>query len=121
MLGLYDRDELLVHRTTLDETPALFEVATVFTLGAWIAQESFDQNALSAAQIAFLWPVLVVCLLLTRTTTRRIARRMTEPERCLVIGNVASAESLRRSFGRGSAVSAEVVGRLPIRARTFRD
>jgi exopolysaccharide biosynthesis polyprenyl glycosylphosphotransferase len=36
------------------------------------------------------------------------------PERCIVIGNVAAAEGLKRAFGRGSKVNAEIVGRVPI-------
>ena len=37
MLGLYDRDETLLRKTTLDEAPKLFEVATLCTLVAWLA------------------------------------------------------------------------------------
>ena len=32
MIGLYDRDENLLHKTTLDEVPAIFQVATLYAL-----------------------------------------------------------------------------------------
>ena len=114
MLGLYERDELLVHKTTLDEAPALFQTATVFTLGTWIVQQGFDSNAFTATEAGLLWPLLFLLLVVGRGASRRIARRLTQPERCLVIGNAAAAESLKRSLGRGSAVNAEIIGRVPL-------
>src|ERR1035438_3715128 len=33
--GLYDRDETLIRKTTLDEAPKLFQVATLCALVAW--------------------------------------------------------------------------------------
>jgi exopolysaccharide biosynthesis polyprenyl glycosylphosphotransferase len=112
--GLYDRDELLVHKTTLDEAPALFQVATVFTLAAWIVQDSLAPQAFTTAEGAVLWPLLFASLVLGRAVVRRVARRMTAPERCVVIGNAGAADGLKRSFGRGAGVSANVVGRIPI-------
>jgi hypothetical protein len=35
--GLYDRDEHLLRKTTLDEAPALFQVAALYTLLAFVA------------------------------------------------------------------------------------
>ena len=114
MFGLYDRDELLVHKTTLEEAPALFQVATVFTLAAWIVQDSIAPEAFTTAEGALLWPLLVVGLVAGRAAVRRVALRMTNPERCVVIGNAAAAETLKRGFGRGHAVTANIVGRTPI-------
>ena len=113
-LGLYDRDELLVHKTTLDEAPSLFQVATVFTLAAWLVQENIDPGAFTATKVGMLWPLLLILLVLGRAAARRIAHRVTVPEGCLVIGNAAAAESLNRSFGRTSRANAEIVGRMPL-------
>jgi exopolysaccharide biosynthesis polyprenyl glycosylphosphotransferase len=114
MSGLYDRDELLVRKTTLDEVPGLFHVATVFTLGAWLVQESIDPRAYTTTEAAMLWPLLVLFLLMGRAAARRIAQGTTPTERCLVIGNAVAAESLNRSFERGSATSSAIVGRIPL-------
>ena len=32
VIGLYDRDELRLRKATLDEAPALFQLATLYTL-----------------------------------------------------------------------------------------
>jgi exopolysaccharide biosynthesis polyprenyl glycosylphosphotransferase len=114
MIGLYDRDELLVHKTTLDEAPGLFQVATVFTLGAWLVEESAGTAGFSATQAGVLWPSLVALLVLGRATARRAVQALTPAERCLVIGNASAAESLNQSFERGSAAAATVVGRMPL-------
>ena len=114
MIGLYDRDELLVHKTTLDEAPALFHVATVSTLGALLVHEGTSPGAFSTMQAGLLWPLLVVLLVLGRATARRAAQALTPAERCLVIGNASAAESLNQSFERRSAASATVVGRMPL-------
>ena len=110
MAGLYDRDESLVRKTTLEEAPSLFQVTTVFTLGAWIV----DPNGFSSAEAAVLWPLLFTLLLSVRAIARRAAQRVLMPERCIVIGSMDSAEHLRKTFARGSSVNAEVVGRIPI-------
>src|SRR5947208_13801296 len=36
LMGLYDRDETLLRKTTLDEAPKLFQPATLCTLVAWL-------------------------------------------------------------------------------------
>ena len=37
LTGLYDRDETLLRKTTLDEAPKLFQLATLCALVAWLA------------------------------------------------------------------------------------
>src|SRR4051794_1215775 len=34
-IGLYDRDELLLHKTTLDDVPSLVQLSTAYTLLVW--------------------------------------------------------------------------------------
>src|SRR5271169_3248882 len=41
LLGLYDRDEALIRKTTLDEAPKLFQLATLVALVAWLAGGMF--------------------------------------------------------------------------------
>ena len=35
-LGTYNREDLLVRKSTLDEAPALFQLATFYSLAAWL-------------------------------------------------------------------------------------
>ena len=113
LLGLYDRDESLVHKTTLDEAPGLFQVATIFTLTTWIAQNSFVTDAFTTTEGAALWPLLFALLLLGRAAARRVATRVTEPERCIVIGDSIAAAHLRATFERSPAANAVIIGRVP--------
>ena len=49
VMGLYDRDDVLLHKTTLDEAPKLFQVATLGALVAWLAGGFVIRAACSAA------------------------------------------------------------------------
>src|SRR5436309_4123779 len=58
-VGLYDRDEYLLRRSTLDEIPALFQVTTGFTLLAWFGERLYIEGpALQKIQILMLWCLL---------------------------------------------------------------
>jgi exopolysaccharide biosynthesis polyprenyl glycosylphosphotransferase len=113
VLGLYDRDESLVHKTTLDEAPQLFQVATIFTLTTWIAHNSFVTDTFTTTAGGILWPLTMVLLLASRTAARRIARRVTKPERCIVVGDSISASHLKTAFDRSSTANAVILGRVP--------
>jgi exopolysaccharide biosynthesis polyprenyl glycosylphosphotransferase len=113
LLGLYDRDESLVHKTTLDEAPGLFQVATTFTLTLWIVQNSFADDTFVTTEAAILWPLLFASLVLARAAARRIARRVTAPERCIVIGDSIAAAHLKTAFDRSPTANAVIIGRVP--------
>jgi exopolysaccharide biosynthesis polyprenyl glycosylphosphotransferase len=113
--GLYDRDQDLLNRTTLDEAPTLFQTATLFTLIVWLGQEAFIDGWVGASQALGLLVVLTVLLLLMRAAVRRAIRRATSPDRCLLIGDAASAERLRQKLTRSQELNAELVGFVPLR------
>src|SRR3954463_6615334 len=45
LLGLYDRDELVFHKSTLDEAPHLFQLAGLYTLLAWLLSPALIEGA----------------------------------------------------------------------------
>ncbi len=49
LTGLYDRDETLLRKTTLDEAPKLLQLATLSTLVAWLAGGLIVQGQLGSA------------------------------------------------------------------------
>jgi exopolysaccharide biosynthesis polyprenyl glycosylphosphotransferase len=114
VLRLYERDEFVLRKTTLDEASALFHAATVYTLGTWIAQDALSATGFRTLQAAILWPGLFLLLAGGRSASRRIAKQLTAPERCIVVGSSIAAEALDRCFRRSVSVSAEVVGRVPL-------
>jgi exopolysaccharide biosynthesis polyprenyl glycosylphosphotransferase len=114
VMGLYDRDEHLLRKSSLEEAPALFQVATLFTLLAWLADGLAVDGTLGRKQVLGMWVLLFVCMLLGRAATRRLVMRATAPERCLFVGDDLSAKRLASTLRRSHHVKAEVVARLPL-------
>jgi lipopolysaccharide/colanic/teichoic acid biosynthesis glycosyltransferase/GT2 family glycosyltransferase len=117
VLGLYDRDENLLRKTTLEELPALVQVATTSALLLWILGEVLVEGPLLQGEVVFLWLFLFVSLPLTRTGVRRLAMRSAPAERCLVIGDVRAADLLRRSLQTTRGVNATLAGRVSLEIR----
>ena len=59
MTGLYDRDETLLRKTTLDEAPRLFQLATLCTVLAWLAGGAVFEGGIGRQSALILWIVLV--------------------------------------------------------------
>ena len=58
LTGLYDRDETLLRKTTLDEAPKLFQLATLCALVAWLAGGLITHRPLDRHEALFLWLAL---------------------------------------------------------------
>jgi exopolysaccharide biosynthesis polyprenyl glycosylphosphotransferase len=113
-IGLYDRDQHLIRKTTLDEAPAIFQLATLFALGTWLAMGPFADTEPTRASILVMWMVMLASMLVGRATARRLALRVAPAERCLVLGSHAAAERLRHKLHFSHHAGAEVVGRVPL-------
>ncbi|MBO9533837.1 MAG: sugar transferase [Solirubrobacteraceae bacterium] len=111
-IGLYDRDELLLRKTTLDEAPQLFHVATVVALVAALLDDHLVFGELSKIAIATLWGSSFTALLLFRYAARAIVSRKVVPERCLILGSEATYEEVTRKMADTHAVNARVVDRI---------
>ena len=115
VLGLYDRDEVLLHKTTLDEAPKLFHMATLGALVAWLAGGLvIDGNTLGRREALLLWLALIVLLIVARAAARTIVLRLAPTERCLFIGDQASARTIRSKLSGHRGVKAELVGHLAL-------
>jgi exopolysaccharide biosynthesis polyprenyl glycosylphosphotransferase len=96
--GLYDRDELVIFKSTLDELPRLLGVAAVVTVTLDLLYGAMDGHGRS---YGFIFSLLL-CLLgtagmvVTRSLARYLARRISPEERCLIIGDGASCAGLSR-------------------------
>jgi exopolysaccharide biosynthesis polyprenyl glycosylphosphotransferase len=114
LTGLYDRDETLLRKTTLDETPKLFQLATLCALVAWLTGGLLVHGALNRHEALFLWLALAAGLVLARATSRAIALRVSPVERCLLIGDDVSAETIRSKMIGHCGIKAEVVAHLDL-------
>ncbi len=113
LMGLYDRDELLINRATLDEAPRLLQLATLYALVFSVLEGPFVGERLDPATVLTLWATTFVFALLARTLGRRLARLATPAERCLFVGTDASAARLRAKL-EGTGGRAMLVGRMSI-------
>jgi exopolysaccharide biosynthesis polyprenyl glycosylphosphotransferase len=109
VFGLYDRDEAVIRKTTLDEVPKLFQVATLCALVAWLAQGPLGYGQLTREDVLFLWIALAVLLVVGRVGARAVALRAAPVERCLFIGSAASEETIRSRMINHGGVRAEIV------------
>jgi len=109
--GVYDRDEIVVNKTTLDQAPQLFQLATLYALLFVVLQHHFVEGYLGSAQLLVLWGAMFVGTLLARRAARGVARALTPQERCLFVGSDASCDRLRdklASTGSQAAIVARV-------------
>jgi Undecaprenyl-phosphate glucose phosphotransferase len=109
VIGLYDGDDVVIAKSTLDELPALFQLATFFTLVAWLTE---TQAGADRAQMLELWAALFVFAAGGRLLARGTARRVTAPERCLVVGSEQTARLLATKLAHSPQINAELVGAL---------
>ena len=106
---LYDRDDLVLRRSTLDEAPMLLLFAALATiLAVAIGGEALEPGVLVA-----LWVTLGAALVLGRFLARAAIRATITPERCLVVGDAERAAHVRRKV-HDSRARAEVVATLPL-------
>jgi exopolysaccharide biosynthesis polyprenyl glycosylphosphotransferase len=114
LTGLYDRDETLMRKTTLDEAPKLFQLATLCALIAWLTGGLLVHGALDRHEALFLWLALAGLLILARAGARLLALRISPVERCLFIGDEVSAETIRTRLTGHGGVNAKVVAHIDL-------
>jgi exopolysaccharide biosynthesis polyprenyl glycosylphosphotransferase len=114
LTGLYDRDETLLRKTTLDEAPKLFQLATLCALVAWLTGGLITHRPLDRHEALFLWLALAGGLILARAISRALALWLAPQERCLFIGDEVSAETIRSKLTGHGGVKAMVVAHLDL-------
>jgi exopolysaccharide biosynthesis polyprenyl glycosylphosphotransferase len=112
--GLYDRDEHLLKKGTLDEAPQLFWVATLYTLLVFLAGDYIVDGPFGRNQALGLWGLLFGCMLVTRCVARRAARALAPSERCLVLGDHEVAAWLAAKVEHAHGLKTQIVGRVPL-------
>lgn len=106
--GLYDRDELRLVQSTLDEVPVLLQLTALFALAVVIAKWLLVKGTLGAEQIAGLWLGAFAAIVICRTVARWLADWVAPIERCLVIGELDRATRIREHVASSHARAAVV-------------
>jgi exopolysaccharide biosynthesis polyprenyl glycosylphosphotransferase len=113
LLGLYDRDELVFHKSTLDEAPHHFQLAGLYTLLAWLLSSVLIEGEFTRSAGLALWASAFVLTSAFRFSAREIARRVAPAERCLIVGRSGTRMRLAGKLT-AARPSTEVVGYLPL-------
>jgi exopolysaccharide biosynthesis polyprenyl glycosylphosphotransferase len=109
LMGLYERDALVLKKTTLEESAALFQLSTLFAMVTWLLEPMVVDGWLSNRQVLGLWGLLYVMALIGRGIAREIARRRSPIERCLLAGSAEAVETVLRGLANTRRVKAAIV------------
>jgi exopolysaccharide biosynthesis polyprenyl glycosylphosphotransferase len=112
--GLYDRDDTLLRKTTLDEAPQLFQLATLCALAVWLVGSLPASARADRDQALLLWPSLAALLIVGRALARGLALRLAPAERCLFIGDERSARMVGAKLSGHCGINAELVAHVDL-------
>jgi exopolysaccharide biosynthesis polyprenyl glycosylphosphotransferase len=116
-MHLYDRDQVLVCKRTLDEVPGLFHLATLVALVSWLGRDPLGTGTQSADRALVSWMLLFVALVTFRAVARRFAQAATPVERCLVIAEADEHARLAEKFQLDPRLKSLVIAHLPLLER----
>jgi exopolysaccharide biosynthesis polyprenyl glycosylphosphotransferase len=109
LLGLYDRDHRTLRHLTVDELPLLLVWAITSVAGLALFLQFAPFAALDAASAIRALMVLLAGALVFRSLARAAWRRITPPERVVVVGSDEATQSVRRKLQLFSDIHATVV------------
>ena len=115
-IGLYDRDQYTLRKTTIEEAPPVLHLAVFSALVVWLAQGVLFHGQLERAQVFALAVLEFLIMLVGRTVARSFALAWTPSERCIVLGNAADAEHIAEKLEDSSALKATMIGRVALRS-----
>ncbi len=98
VLGLYERDDLVIRKSTTDELPKLVNLATTVTLLVWLGRHYIAVGQPPTEALLALWMLLTATTCLFRVVARNLAARVSAVERCLLLGDVNTFRHMRSKF-----------------------
>jgi exopolysaccharide biosynthesis polyprenyl glycosylphosphotransferase len=111
--GLYDRDDLVLNKTTLDEAPALLQIGGLFALIVWLVHGRLLSIALQPEHVLVLWLAVALALVLGRAGARRLAARLSAPERCMLVGAPGTMRAIEVKLA-ARRIRATVAAKVPL-------
>jgi exopolysaccharide biosynthesis polyprenyl glycosylphosphotransferase len=113
-MGLYDQDEHRLHKTTLQEVPALFAISSFAALLIYLSGDMIIESGAGRMQILSAFGLLFVLAICFRGLARLLARLTTDPERCLLVGDSSRQALLHDALRMSPATHATIVGIVPL-------
>ena len=112
LLGLYERDELLIHKSTLEEAPKLLQLSVLFAIFVWFAESFMVDGSLGKLDFLLLWAIAFTGCVTGRAAGRWLAHRLAPNERAVFLGSPATFHLLRSKLELGGGVAGvDLVGR----------
>jgi exopolysaccharide biosynthesis polyprenyl glycosylphosphotransferase len=96
--GLYDRDHRVLRALTVDELPRICLWGLTGTTGTTILIVAADSRSVPASRIVAAWIVACGSALMLRSVARSLWRRLTPPERTLIVGKGPLADATKRKL-----------------------
>jgi exopolysaccharide biosynthesis polyprenyl glycosylphosphotransferase len=115
-IGLYDRDQHTLRKTTIDEAPSILHMSVFYALAVWLAEALLFHGWLGRPEVFGLVVATFVFVTVGRALVRIIALAITPAERCIVLGNAVDAERTASKLESSPGVKATVIGRLALHA-----
>ena len=97
--GLYDHDDLVMTRSTVDELPKLANLATLFALLLFLSRHLIISGTPGGRDVVAVWVLLIVFLAVSRYIARAIAAAVSPVERCAVLGDLGVYRRLQSKVG----------------------
>jgi exopolysaccharide biosynthesis polyprenyl glycosylphosphotransferase len=110
--GLHREDVRLVP-STLDETPAILQLTGLFALTISLVRLAALREGLESGEVAAVWLVAFVLVIVGRNLARVLIRRVAPAERCLIMGDVDQAQRISAKLA-ATGAPALIVGCLPL-------
>lgn len=86
--GLYDHDDMVVRKSTVGEWRAVFRAVAMTTIGTyavwWLSIHPTPHNGIRV--FSLMLAAMFILELPARAAARRVARSLTDEERCLIVG-----------------------------------
>jgi exopolysaccharide biosynthesis polyprenyl glycosylphosphotransferase len=112
LLGLYDRDELLIYKSTLEEAPKLLQLSVLFAIFVWFMESLIVDGGLGKLDYLLLWAIAFTGCVTGRAAARWLAHRIAPSERAVFFGPPATYRLVRSKLELGGgAAGVELVAR----------
>ncbi|MFL5958792.1 MAG: exopolysaccharide biosynthesis polyprenyl glycosylphosphotransferase [Gaiellaceae bacterium] len=113
LVGLYDRDHRTLRHLTVEELPWIFAWALGGTAVLTFLLSPFPGLDLSSRDRLMVWGSALALGFLFRGTARATWRRITPPERILIVGDGPLADAVSRKLELFPDIHATISGRIP--------
>lgn len=117
-IGLYDRDQHTLRKSTIDELPSILYLSVAYALAVWLTEQLLVRGWLGRPEVFGLAVGCFVVVTLARSVARHVALAVTPIERCIVVGNGTNATRTANKLSSATSVKATVVGRVALQQPT---